>query len=510
MTRPPPSAFEVARAASKMTLFGSAKRFLVGSGTFVAIGGTILACSTPSGGPSESPSTMGSGGSSSFYGIPSTVDDPCDLPGADCTRPPPNVLFIVMDDVGLDLLSAYGIAPDAPPTPTLDNLADEGVLFTRAYALPWCSPTRAAVLTGRNAPRDYRIGRAVQAENATDVSLPLDAVTIPQMLDEHSPWTWSHAHIGKWHLTKLADGPADAPLRHGYQRFRGAIANPYQQHALDGRPQNYYDWERSVEGIVTRTNEYATSKMVDDANEVIAELTEPWFVWLAPFAAHDPYQAPPAHLHSSGDVSTADSPTLARAMVEALDTEIGRLLETMPAEVRENTMIVVMGDNGSPSGVATATRRGLPTKGTVYEDGIHVPLIITGPLIREPGRIHDGLVLAQDLFSTILDIAGVLRSNRPIEASAFSILPQLLDPSAESTRLGLSIEAFEPNGPGPYTSHQIMVFDGRFKLIADQSGNEHLFDLEGKMNEDSPLDPSAWTSEQAAAHRALKTELEAF
>lgn len=448
----------------------------------------------------------GTGGTSSRPG-PSPLDDPCELPGMDCSKSPPNVLFILMDDVGLDLVSTYGLASDAPPTPNLDALAARGLRFESAYAQAWCSPTRADILTGRNSPKDFQMGRAIRAEDPGEVSLPLEAVTLPEALDAGSRWDWGHAHIGKWHLTKLADNPADAPLRHGYQRFRGAIANPYERHTLDGVPQDYYNWERSVEGVVERTEVYATTQMVDDAIEVAGELPQPWFLWLAPFAAHDPHQPPPAHLHSYGDLSSADAPTLVRAMVEALDSEIGRLLASLAPGVLENTVVIVMGDNGSVSGVSTVTWRGRPTKGTVYEGGIHVPLVIAGPLVTNPGRTYSGLVHARDIFSTVLDIAGVRRSARPAQNDSVSLLPHLLDSSTPSGRRFVSVETYEPNGPGPYSTYQITAFDGRFKLIRDQVQGEQFFDMTGTLFEGVPLPLDDLTSEQDSAYLALGAEI---
>jgi arylsulfatase A-like enzyme len=420
---------------------------------------------------------------------------------------PPNVLLIVADDVGRDLVSAYDLSPDAPPTPTIDQLAQQGVIFANAYAFPWCSPTRAGILTGLYPPRHFGIGRAIRVERDTEVSLPLDVLTLPRALDQSTQWEWSHALVGKWHLTKMADGAVDAPLRHGFQRFQGAIANLYPQHAYDGKDQNYYDWERVVDGKVERTSNYATTQAVDDSLAVIGEMKQPWFLWLAFQTAHDPYDAPPDELHSYGDLGGASVAVRSRAMVEALDRELGRLLSSMDPEVRRNTLVIFAGDNGTDEVAFTGDLEDLPGKSTVFELGVHVPLIVSGDRVAQPDRVFDGLVHTNDIFATVLDIGGVLATQRPSEFNSISFLPALLNPRAPGAREVVYSETYDPNGPGPYRYRARMLRDERFKLIERGNGTEKFFDMRGRIAEGPPLDVDDLEPDARAAYDMLKRRL---
>jgi len=420
---------------------------------------------------------------------------------------PPNVLLVVADDVGLDMVSAYGVSPDAPPTPTIDELAQQGVRFTNAYAFPWCSPTRAGILTGLYPPRHFGIGRAIRVERDTEVSLPVDVLTLPQALDRSTRWEWNHALVGKWHLTKMADGAVDAPLRHGFQRFQGAIANLYPRHAYDGKNQDYYDWERVVDGTVARTSTYATTQAVDDALDVIGEMKPPWFLWLAFQTAHDPYDAPPDDLHSYGDLSEAPVTVRYRAMVEALDRELGRLLSSMDPETRRNTLVIFVGDNGTDEVAFTGKLEGLPGKSTVFELGVRVPLIVSGESVAQPGRAFDGLAHTNDIFATVLEIGGVLEAHRPSEFNSISLLPNLLNPRAPDAREVVYSETYDPNGPGPYKYHVRMLRDERFKLVERGNGTERFFDLKGRIAEGRPLDIDDLEPDARAAYDELKRRL---
>jgi len=420
---------------------------------------------------------------------------------------PPNLLLVIADDVGRDLLPVYGLSPDAPRTPTLDQLARQGVRFDNAYSFPWCSPTRAGILTGLYAPRHLGMGRAIRVERDSEVSLPNGIVTLPGVLDRSSRWEWSHALVGKWHLTKMADGAVDAPLRHGFQQFKGAIGNLYASHAYDRKEQNYYDWERVADGVVERNRTYATTQTVDDALDVIGGMQQPWFVWLAFQAAHDPYDAPPDELHSYGDLGEAPVALRYRAMVEALDRELGRLLASLDAQTRRNTLVIFVGDNGSDPEALTGEFEGLHGKPTLFELGVHVPMIVSGESVAQPGRAFDGLVHTNDIFATVLDIAGIPANQRPAKLDSVSFLRALLDPRTEAGREVVYSETYAPNGSGPYQYRARMLRDERFKLIEHGNGKTSFFDLRDRSVEGPPLDVDDLEPEARAAYEMLKLRL---
>lgn len=433
---------------------------------------------------------------------PVPFDDPCAWPELDCEADdwPPNVLLVIMDDVGTDLVSAYGFGHDSPPTPTLDALAEEGLVMERAYAYPWCSPTRAALLTGER-PRTWGLGRAVRVQDPDEVSLALQSTTLPERLDR-SRHDWSHALIGKWHLTRMDDGAEVAPLRHGFDTFRGHVANLYQRHAFDGQAQGFYDWERIVDGAVSRTTRYATTQTADDAIAVIDEMPAPWFVWLAFHAAHEPFQPPPEALHSYGNIDDASVDVRYKAMVEALDTELGRILDQLPPEDRARTVTIVMGDNGTSGQALTGPLDGLPNKSSVFELGIRVPVIVHWPGLAAPGRRFGGLIQAEDVHATIAHLARVPAR----DTAGRSFLRLLVDPEADVGRDVVISEVFEPNGSSAPPVWALAARDDRYKLIERASGPV-FYDLEGRDFEGAALATDGLSDDAQRAFDRLSTEL---
>lgn len=390
-----------------------------------------------------------------------------------------NVLVLLIDDVGVDKIGAYG-TPWAAPTPRIDALAATGVRFTRAWASPVCSPSRGTLLTGRF-PRRTGLGWLVDS-GSDDHVLPLEVTTVPEALwQARSSSSWSNGAIGKWHLA----GP-DAPdwlvhpNRSGFDWFVGPTGNP----PYGGR--GYHDWDRNQNGVLSTSTTYLTTATVDDALDRVAQMPEPWFLYVAFNAAHTPLNDPPAHL-LSGDVPGQDAPAEDRydAVLEALDTEIGRLLDALGPDRLARTTVMLAGDNGtSDFGVPEEVDEGR-NKHTVYERGIRVPLIVTGPHVRAPG-VSDALVHLADVLPTVADLAGVPltgdageRLDLPdgeVLLDGRSLLPFLADPTA-SGRTWLYTEAHS-NGPGPYGIDRRAIRDATHKLVFNQEKVE-LYRLEG-------------------------------
>ncbi|MBL8755102.1 MAG: sulfatase-like hydrolase/transferase, partial [Planctomycetes bacterium] len=272
-----------------------------------------------------------------------------------------NVMLVVADDVGVDSVACYGLGSNPPPTPTIDGLAAAGVRFTNAQACPLCSPTRASLLTGRHGFRTG-IGRAL-ANN--DAGLAATETLLPEVL---APAGIHTALIGKWHLGD--DLGAATPTAEGFGLFTGA---------LQGALNNYFNWPKVENGTTSLSTTYATTDCVDEALAFVGSTSQPWFLMLAFHAGHTPLHAPPAGLHTQNltglDPQTTPVPFY-KAMVEAMDTELGRLLATMPPAVRANTNIVFLGDNGTASQVVQAPFDPQRSKGTVYQGGVKVPLIV--------------------------------------------------------------------------------------------------------------------------------------
>ncbi len=428
------------------------------------------------------------------------------VPG-DGAAPRDNVLVLVADDMGVERTPAYGldVVPNGP-TPWIDALAGHGVLFRNAYAEPLCSPTRSAILTGRH-PFRTGIGRAINFGGGAAGAVEGD-VAETSLADVLGP-THRTSAVGKWHLAliePLGGSGFQHPVLYGFDTHRGPIAN-----LTPGDPDAYVDFVKNLADAsgnaqVRVTGTYATTDQVDDALDVIEEAgEEPWFVWLAFNAPHTPYHVPPSELTTLAVSAGSSDSQKHRAAIEAMDTEIGRLLRGIRPAVLARTWVVFVGDNGSPGGALPGIAQ---AKGTVSEFGVHVPLIVAGPRVRAPGREVDALVGVTDLFATICDMARV-----PVPATAVdsvSVFPHLLDPAAPARRATVFVELFEPNGPPPWTMRRRAVRDARFKLRETTpavSDPLEFFHLATDPFEEHDLLPTP-TPEQAAVLDALAAVLD--
>lgn len=366
-----------------------------------------------------------------------------------------NVLILLLDDVGTDKISMYGQSPDAPYTPVIDGLADAGVTFERAWAYPTCSPTRAAIMTGLH-PYDSGVGNALSPNGNRE--LADDAWTLPRMLDDGAAEAYAHAALGKWHLTGAnAPGTVELdPHDKGWGWFRST-----EMHVQD-----YYSFPKSDNGVPVHVTTYATTDTVDDAIEFIGAQSGPWVTYLAFQAAHAPYQEPPADLvHTVGGTSKV---ARYHRLIEAVDTEIGRLLRSIrPADLARTT-IVVMGDNGTPENAISAGTPPEQCKKRLLEGGVRVPLIVAGPHVRAPGSWSDALVQATDLFATVADVAGAPVDPVLVEDS-ISLLPYLRDPTLPGAR-SVQFTEKRKREEGVWTGGRA-VSDGTYKLIEYMDGD---------------------------------------
>jgi len=428
----------------------------------------------------------------------------CGGGGGDGGNPPPpepaNVMVLVMDDVGVDMLGAYGVHPSFPPTPNIDALIADGVLFERCYTPPSCSPTRAAVLTGRLSFRTG-LGQPVN-ELQPEPALELDERTLPEVLAAGSARPIASSAIGKWHLGSESAGGADHPNLQGFEWFDGPLGNLFNN-------QTYFNYGKIRNGVRYPSTVYATTDQVNDALGRIAAMPEPWFLWLGFSAAHTPLHAPPAHLHTytlAGDPSATPYEHYC-AMVQAMDTELGRLLAGIPPDVRARTTVVLLGDNGSPQQVVVPPSVPSQSKGSLFEGGVRVPLVISGHQVAARGQRCASLVQTVDLFPTIVglfdaDLAQGVGDNRPIDG--LDLAPYLADVAAAPLRSCVMVDKFEPNGFGPYTDQGAMIRDPRWKLIRRSGLPDAFFDLEGLDREGVDLNAGPLDGEQQKALARLQ------
>jgi arylsulfatase A-like enzyme len=411
-----------------------------------------------------------------------------------------NVLLIVADDLGCDMLAGFGQHPAAPPTPNLDALAAEGVSFVNAYTDPICSPTRAALLTGRYGFRTG-MGSPVQT-NLPEFTLPRSEVTLPERLALSPGARIAASAVGKWHLSSALETPK-GPNLHGFPSFSGTEGNLYFG-------QTFYSYLKIVDGHYVPGRKYATSEQVDDAIERLDAMPEPWFLYLAFNAPHQPFHKPPAHLHGyalSGP-PTATPQWHYRAAVEAMDSEIGRLLDALPEESRERTTVIFIGDNGSPEEAILPPVVPGMNKGTLYEGGVHVPLIVSGRGVRHPGSICSALVNSVDVYPTMLELFDLPASGAPQpEIDGHSLVPYLERPLRPSLRDWVFASRFSPNGLGPFAAVGTMIRTQRWKLIYRLGQGDLFFDMANPSPETHDLLVGPLTPEQDQAYRYLRREL---
>lgn len=440
---------------------------------------------------------------------------------AEATIPEPlggNVLVVVLDDVGVDKLSMYGLF-DGAPTPVLDSLAAQGARFTAAWAYPTCSPMRAAALSGRH-PFRHGTGHLVDMASSA-YAHSLDAVFAPVALrDARGAAPWTSVALGKWHLAgDQAPGQLTHPLDLGFSSYAGS---PGYLNESVPEYQGYFVWRKNVDGVAETSTVYNTTDTVNDVLDTLPGLPEPWFAWVAFNAAHTPYHEPPAELYTQPLPKKPGYADKYEAMLEALDTELGRMFDGLTPALLADTTVVIIGDNGTSDLVAVEFEPA-QSKGSVFEGGVRVPLIVLSPHLDRPGRVIDTPVMAVDLLPTLLDLAGVplldgdggVALPRPdgpeLPLDGASWVSLLTDDEAALTRRFVYTELLKPNGPPPWTTHTRAASDGRFKLHRTVAGVDSLYDLTQMdgLNQVDDLLLGRLNDEEEAAYGALAALLDA-
>ena len=318
--------------------------------------------------------------------------------GTDNTLLPPNILFIISDDQGLDASAQYKLSEDVPQTPTLNMLAQQGLTFENMWVTPACSTTRSNIITGK-----YGVNSGVESLPAT---LSSEHEILQQYLKRNSATeVYQSAVFGKWHLGGGSTNTSH-PNDVGVDYYAGNLGNL----------SDYYDWSLTINGIVENSTEYHSTKITDLAINWLSEQTTPWFAWVAYSAPHSPFHLPPESLHNrdlSGETTDINNNKREYylAAIEAMDTEIGRLLETLGEETRKNTLVIFIGDNGTPKAVIdTRIYNVSHGKGTLYQGGIATPFIVSGQGVTRINARESALVTATDLYATIAQVAGISAS----------------------------------------------------------------------------------------------------
>ncbi|MBT5691660.1 MAG: sulfatase-like hydrolase/transferase [Opitutae bacterium] len=409
-----------------------------------------------------------------------------------------NLLLLILDDWGVDASPLDNTIPGAvlPKMPTLQSLATSGVRFTNAYAQPLCSPTRATIITGR---LPFRNGVGNPTNNSV---LAAEELAVPEIFTAQQS-NYALASFGKWHLGGNTTGSSTLG---GWNYFKGIQA---------GGVTDYNNWTKLevINGVATKKEDYTTYTTTDQVNDAISWISSlgetPWLCWMAFNAPHSPFHEPPAALAPEGGFSTGNGNAgkYIRTL-EALDTEINRLLESLDLD---KTNVILMGDNGTPSQVAQAPFSSDHAKGEIYQGGVHVPMVISGPDVAiDGGSVSRKLVNSVDLFSTILELCGMKISTATSEVDHIdskSLVPILLGQSDNADRT-IVVEKFgDESGNG-----RALISDEHpdYKLIifGDPHSTEdtplfHFFNITNDPNEESPLNIENLSTTQQIAYDHL-------
>ncbi len=413
----------------------------------------------------------------------------------------PNIVFILADDMGWPDLGCYGHA--FHETPVLDALARQGMKFSNFYATPVCSSTRSTIQTGQYSARtgitDFIPGHW----------RPFEKLVVPE-IDHHlkagvqTPGDalqaagYATGHFGKWHLGNDA---AHQPDKHGYQVTEQQLGKPFQE------------W---------RTSSKPGPKKIDfltDASLWFIEQhrTEPFFLTVSHHAVHIPVEANEATIakyeQKPKPASGVNHPIYA-AMVEDLDQSVGRILRQLDQlNLSDNTIVVFASDNGGLqkiyTGVGETVSTNLPLrdeKGTLYEGGIRVPLIIRWPGVVKPGTVHREPATTADLLPTFCEMAGVKLQAQPIDGTSLVSLLRDADASLDRDAIYFHYPHYHhstPAGAIRMGDWKLIEFfaDGRLELYnleTDVSEKQNQADLRPELAAALQKRLAAWRREVGA------------
>jgi len=378
----------------------------------------------------------------------------------------PNIIFILIDDMGWKDLGCYG--SKYYETPQIDQLAKDGMKFTQAYsACTVCSPTRAAVLTGKSPARlhitdwiagHHRLHARMTIPEWTK-HLPEEEETLAERLKTQG---YATASIGKWHL----GGPDHYPEKHGFDLNIGGTDA--------GSPPSYFSPYKIATLPDGPKDEFLTDRLTSEAIGFIEKNKDrPFFIYLPHYAVHTPIMGKPEVIakYQAKKADGGHSNPVYAALVESVDDGIGRLRETLKKlELSENTILIFTSDNGGLSGTVGAQGwKPGPTdnspsrlgKGSPFDGGVHIPLIITWPAVVEAGTECDVPVISYDHVPTLLEATGTsLKDGQIVDGE--SLMPLLTQKDIlKRDAIYWHYPHYHPGSATPYSA----IRAGDWKLI---------------------------------------------
>ncbi len=402
----------------------------------------------------------------------------------------PNVLVIVADDLGYADVGFQG-GKDIP-TPNLDKLASRSVRCTSGYVThPFCSPTRAGLLSGRYQQRFGHENNPAWLPADTVAGLPLSQTTIPQVLKTAG---YTTGCIGKWHL---GAHPQFHPNKRGFDEYFGMLGGGhiYLPGAKGG---DEYNIPMDRNGAKEPLEGYLTEVLGREAGAYVQRhKKDPWFLYLAFNAPHTPLQSPPALLERVKHIADETRRGYA-ALVVGLDDAIGSTFQALrESGQEENTLVFFFSDNGGPISVTHCQNTPLRgAKGTVFEGGMRVPFLVSWPAKLAGGKDYAQPVSSLDVFPTAAALAGA-KIPESVRLDGVNLLPHLTGEKSAAPHERL----FWRTGGGASWAMR----EGRYKLVRFAKQPDQLFDLEADLAESKDL-----AAEKPEIVARLKVPLEAW
>lgn len=403
----------------------------------------------------------------------------CDPTHAAESKRPPNFVVILMDDMGWRDVGFMGNS--FVETPNIDRLAKNGLVFTQAYSsAPNCAPTRACLMSGQYTPRHgiYTVvdprqppGSPWHKLTAAESKSELDTniVTIAEALGQSDKSSYATAFFGMWNLGRGRTGPV-TPGGQGFQKV------VFPENLGFGKDE-YFDDDKN----------YLSDRLTDEVLKFVDENRDrPFFVYLPDHAVHAPFDPKPDLLKKYQDKAAKskdrrDDPACA-ATVEAVDQNVGRIIEHLAKlKLTDNTVVIFTSDNGGTQQYTPPLRGG---KGELYEGGIRVPLVISGPGVKKLGSKSDVPVSSVDLYPTLLDLAGLQPPSGQV-LDGVSLAPVM---NGTTTLKRPRLFWHFPCYVGKSTPASA-VREGDFKLIEffEEGGHVELYNLKTDPNEERNL-----------------------
>ncbi|MEN8247382.1 MAG: sulfatase-like hydrolase/transferase [Bacteroidota bacterium] len=405
----------------------------------------------------------------------------------------PNIIIILTDDQGYKDVGFNGCTDI--PTPNIDNIAENGVVFSSGYVTyAVCGPSRAGLITGRNQDRFGFSRNPLFAPKDSLMGLPLSEETLAEALSKGG---YRSMAIGKWHL-----GAHESlrPLARGFDEFFGFLTGGHKYFPDDWTLNDVSEVKSQFEAYNTKLlknntrveeQEYLTDALSREAVDFVERNAEnPFFLYLAYNAPHAPLQATQKYLDRFPDIENKKRKTYA-AMVSSVDDGVGLLLDKLnELEISENTIVFFLSDNGGPThkngSDNTPLRDG---KGSMYEGGIRVPFAVQWPGTIPGGSTYDKPIISLDMFATAIAQAGLTSTN---ELDGVNLIPFITGQDKGTPHEYLYWRK--------YDQKRYAIRGSNMKLVNANGKNDELYNLSVDIGEKTQIKDSVVYNELKKLH----------